>query len=61
MSVCMAVCVPCRSTLATVGAIAGVGVWEGRSGFNALLFAKMVAGWVLTMIAAVSLTCEHEA
>lgn len=48
---------PMSSTLATVGAIAGVGVWEGRSGFNALLFAKMVAGWVLTMIAAVSLTC----
>jgi phosphate/sulfate permease len=46
------------STLATVGAIAGVGVWEGRSGFNALLFVKMVSGWILTIIAAVSLTCE---
>jgi phosphate/sulfate permease len=49
----------CRSTLATVGAIAGVGVWEGRSGFNALLFVKMVSGWILTIIAATSLTCER--
>jgi phosphate/sulfate permease len=51
--------VPRSSTLATVGAIAGVGVWEGRSGFNALLFVKMVSGWILTIIAAVSLTCEY--
>lgn len=48
---------PMSSTLATVGAIAGVGVWEGRSGFNAWLFVKMVSGWILTIIAAVSLTC----
>lgn len=46
------------STLATVGAIAGVGLWEGRSGFNAWLFVKMVSGWILTIIASVSLTCE---
>jgi hypothetical protein len=51
-------CFNCSSTLATVGAIAGVGVWEGRSGFNGLLFVKMVSGWVLTIIAATSLTCE---
>ncbi|KAF6252255.1 phosphate transporter [Scenedesmus sp. NREL 46B-D3] len=48
---------PMSSTLATVGAIAGVGLWEGRSGFNAWLFVKMVSGWILTIIASVSLTC----
>jgi phosphate/sulfate permease len=55
---CLPFCLNCSSTLATVGAIAGVGVWEGRSGFNGLLFVKMVSGWVLTIIAATSLTCE---
>lgn len=52
---------PMSSTPATVGAIAGVGLWEGRAGFNGRLFAKFVAGWVVTIIAAVALTCAFMA
>jgi phosphate/sulfate permease len=49
------------STPATVGAIAGVGLWEGRRGLNGRLLLKMVCGWVVTIIAAVSLTCAFMA
>jgi phosphate/sulfate permease len=49
--------IPMSSTPATVGAIAGVGLWEGRQGLNGLLLVKMIAGWVITIIAAVFLTC----
>ncbi|KAI8465958.1 MAG: phosphate transporter family-domain-containing protein [Monoraphidium minutum] len=52
---------PMSSTPATVGAIAGVGLWEGRAGFNGRLFAKFVAGWIVTIIAAVALTCAFMA
>lgn len=54
-------CALCSSTPATVGAIAGVGLWEGRSGFNGRLLAKFVAGWVVTIVAAVLLTCAFMA
>lgn len=50
-------CCCCRSTPATVGAITGVGLWEGRKGFNGRLLLKMISGWVVTIIAAVSITC----
>lgn len=49
--------IPMSSTPATVGAIAGVGLWEGRAGWNGRLLLKMVSGWVVTIIAAVTLTC----
>lgn len=49
--------IPMSSTPATVGAIAGVGLYEGRSGFNAMLLVKMISGWIITIIAAVALTC----
>jgi phosphate/sulfate permease len=49
--------IPMSSTPATVGAIAGVGLWEGRQGLNGMLLIKMIAGWVITIIAAVFLTC----
>jgi phosphate/sulfate permease len=47
----------CSSTPATVGAIAGVGLWEGRKGSNPRLLLKMISGWIVTIIAAVSITC----
>ena len=42
---------PMSSTPATVGAIAGVGLWEGRRGFNTRIFLKFCIGWVVTIIA----------
>ncbi|GBF94216.1 hypothetical protein Rsub_06486 [Raphidocelis subcapitata] len=52
---------PMSSTPATVGAIAGVGLWEGRRGFNTRLFLKFCAGWVVTIIATVLLTMAFTA
>jgi phosphate/sulfate permease len=40
-----------------VGAIAGVGLWEGRKGSNPRLLLKMISGWIVTIVAAVSITC----
>lgn len=40
-----------------MGAIAGVGLWEGRKGLNLRLTAKYVAGWVITIIAVICLSC----
>lgn len=53
----LVLCCCCSSTPATVGAITGVGLWEGRKGLNGRLLLKMVSGWVVTIIAAVSITC----
>lgn len=44
------------STPATVGAVAGVSLWEGRRGINGRLFLKCVAGWIMTIIMAVLLS-----
>lgn len=52
---------PMSSTPATVGAIAGVGLFEGRRGFNGRLFAKFVAGWALTIVATALLTMAFTA
>ncbi len=52
---------PMSSTPATVGAIAGVGLLEGRSGFNTRLFLKFCAGWVITIVATVLLSCAFMA
>lgn len=49
--------IPMSSTPATVGAIAGVGLWEGRAGLNGRLVLKMVMGWVVTVVVSVFLTC----
>lgn len=49
--------IPMSSTPATVGAVAGVGLFEGRAGFNGMLLVKMISGWILTVIASVTLTC----
>ncbi|KAF8062088.1 pho-4 [Scenedesmus sp. PABB004] len=49
--------IPLSSTPATVGAIAGVGLWEGSRGFNGRLFVKFVCGWIVTVIATVTMTC----
>lgn len=46
---------------AAAGAIAGVGMWEGRRGFNGRLFAKFCAGWVITIIAVVIMTMAFTA
>ena len=52
---------PMSSTPATVGAIAGVGLLEGRAGFNFRLFLKFCAGWVITIIASVAMSCAFMA
>lgn len=41
-----------RSTPATVGAIAGVGLMEGRRSFDWRLFLKFAAGWAITIVVA---------
>jgi hypothetical protein len=52
---------PMSSTPATVGAIAGVGLWEGRRGFNTRLFLRFCAGWVVTIVASVLMTMAFTA
>jgi sodium-dependent phosphate transporter len=52
---------PMSSTPATVGAIAGVGLLEGRAGFNFRLFLKFCAGWVFTIFATVGMSCAFMA
>jgi hypothetical protein len=49
------------TTPATVGAITGVGLLEGRRGFNWRLLIKFVAGWVLTIIVVVLLSVAFTA
>ena len=44
-----------------MGAIAGVGLWEGRAGFNGRLFLKFCAGWVITIVATVAMSCAFMA
>lgn len=41
---------PRSTTHATVGAVAGVGLLEGRRGFNWRLLCKFFVGWVATII-----------
>ncbi|PSC76268.1 sodium phosphate symporter [Micractinium conductrix] len=52
---------PMSSTPATVGTIAGVGLLGGRKGFNGMLFLKFAAGWVITIVVAVALSCAFMA
>lgn len=52
---------PMSSTPATVGAIAGVGLFEGRKGINGRLLARFVASWALTIAAAIALTMAFAA
>ena len=52
---------PMSSTPATVGAIAGVGLLEGRGGFNFRLFLKFCGGWVFTIVATVGMSCAFMA
>jgi sodium-dependent phosphate transporter len=47
---------PVSTTHCMVGAVAGIGIVEGRKGFNGLLLLKFFAGWVATLVVA-GLTC----
>ncbi len=41
---------PLSTTHAAVGAVAGIGLLEGRRAVNGRLFVKCVLGWVFTII-----------
>ena len=43
---------PLSTTHALVGAVSGVGLLEGRGGFNGILLVKFFFGWVATLIIA---------
>jgi hypothetical protein len=43
---------PRRTTHSMVGAVTGVGLLEGRRGFNWMLLLKFFAGWVATLVIA---------
>ncbi|PSC72363.1 sodium phosphate symporter [Micractinium conductrix] len=52
---------PLSTTHAAVGAVAGIGLLEGRRGFNSRLFVKCVAGWVFTIIIVAAMSAAFAA
>jgi len=43
---------PLSTTHTLVGAVTGVGLLEGRRGFNVMLLVRFFAGWVATLVVA---------